>query len=119
MKLSDLRTGMIVTIRCGREYLVVNDKNAASVKGFGSGILINIADGTWDALTHYNQDFFHENVPEFDIVKVEKPLHCSSFIDMDYGRDSRELLWSESRPTIEVTIEEIESKFGCRVKIVG
>ena len=115
MKLSDLKTGMIVTLRNGSEYVVF--RNSANLYGFDSSdILVNAEKCSWHKLSKYT-DYLHCcSETEWDIVKVEIPYHPFCNMNIDYERDKRKLLWEES--VKEVTMAEIEEKFGCKVKIV-
>ena len=54
-----------------------------------------------------------------DIVKVEVPYHPYDFLNLGHERDKRKLLWQEEPEIKEVTMSEVEEKFGCKVKIVG
>ena len=110
MTLDDLKTGMIVTTRAGDSYIVMRDF-------IDSGdILVGLSDSdnitnSYTELSYYKQDMKHNLLPGLDIMSVYTSyLHC---IDIP-----KKLLWEREEYT-EVTMQEIEEMFGCKVKIVG
>lgn len=125
MQLSDLKTGMIVTWRNGVECTVVIDCKTQS--NIGTRFFVNAKNKQWMPFGYYGEDMkiirelddFEDGDNEFDIVKVEMSDHIYGFLDLDYERDKRKLLWQEELEIKEVTMSEVEEKFGCKVKIVG
>lgn len=116
MKLSDLKTGMIVTLRDGLEYVVFrNCKNLFHYDS--SDILVNSKTCSWHNLSKYTDDLCCCTDKEWDIVKVEIPCHPYCNMNIDYEREKRKVFW-ERENVLEVTMAEIEEKFGCKVKIV-
>lgn len=121
MKLSDLKTGMIVTIRRGDELVVFKDYCVSDVTSSccQSGIICNAKERTWTTLENFNEEMNCTNSilgADFDIMKVEAVSHPYSFSLMDYEKEKRKTLWSAIIK--EVTMAEIEAHFGCKVKIV-
>ena len=110
MKLDDLKTGMIVTTRNGDSHIVMRD--FVDVGDILAGISDNDnITNTWTSLSEYNKDMKHNKLPGLDIMSV-----YTSYL---YGIDTpKKLLWQREEYK-EVTMEEIEEKFGCKVKIVG
>lgn len=121
MKLSDLKTGMIVTIRRGDEFVVFKDfclsdecKNICH-----TGIICNAGTRTWTTLENFNEEMKCINSilgKDFDIIKVEVVAHPYSFSVMDYEKHKRKTLWNDIIK--EVTMAELEEMFGCKVNIV-
>lgn len=110
MELNDLRTGMIVKTRDGKCYIVMRD--FAGVRDILAGLSDsdNITN-SYTELSYYNQDMKHNLLPELDIVSV--------YTSYSHGIDiSKKLLWQREKYK-EVTMQEIEEQFGCKVKIVG
>ena len=115
MKLNDLKDGMVVVLRNGEPYIVL--KNAfyygdilAGYKNFGEFYNTQIS------LTRYNADmtFKSKNMDPFDIMEIyEKPED----IFHEFFKKGK-LIWKRKKHK-EVTMQEIEEKFGCKVKIVG
>lgn len=109
MKLDDLKTGMIVTLRNGTSYIVMRDF-------IDEGDLFVSMDENkviaWCSLNDYTTDMKDKSVNAFDIMRVYRARF--------YGISSKEaLIWERKDDYKEVTMQEIEEKFGCKVKIVG
>ena len=109
MTLDDLKTGMIATTRNGDSYIVMRD--------FGKvgDILAGLSDSdnilnSYIELSNYEQDLKHKKSRGCDIMSVYSSYPQS--IDI-----ARSLLWKREEYK-EVTMKEIEEKFGCKVKIV-
>ena len=109
MELDDLKTGMIVETRNGDSYIVMRDfLGAVSIL---TGISDNKARASkWIKMSIYTQDLNCSGIPSVDIVSVYSSYPCE--IDTKIG-----LLWKREEYK-EVTMSEIEEKFGCKVKIV-
>ena len=106
MTKSDLKTGMIVTTRDGSEYWVLKDNTI----GYDSFVDVNYKKCI--PFHSYSEDFKCYIHPEkSDIIKIEEPEFFNP-------KASRVLLW-EREEIKEVTMEEVEKKFGCKVKIVN
>ncbi len=116
MKLSDLETGMIVTWRNGTELVVMIDYECQS--DIERRIFVNEKDRCWLRFGYYREDMKMMNGhTEFDIVKVELATHPYGFLNLEFEKENRKLLWSEEIVK-EVTMAEVEEKFGCKIKIV-
>lgn len=109
MTLDDLKTGMIVKIRNGNSYIVMRDFIDDGDVPAGLSCNNKISD-TWLSLSRYNQDMTYPKLPSLDIVNV----YASSVYSAD---TPTRLLW-ERNEYKEVTMKEIEEKFGCKVKII-
>ena len=110
MTLNDLKTGMIVKTRNGEYHIIMRDfiDDGDILAGLSCN---NKILGTWTSLSNYNQDMTHSGVPCLDIMSV--------YTSYPYSADTpKKLLW-ERKECKEVTMKEIEEKFGCKVKIVG
>lgn len=123
MQISDLKTGMIVTTRDGREWCVLKDFECTYEGTKEKNAILcysNTYDKSWISLSSYsemkNKGFMGDSL---DIVKVEIPYHPYGFFNLGYEKDRRKLLWKEEPEIKEITISEVEEKFGCKVKIVG
>lgn len=115
MTLNDLEDGMVVVLRNGDPYIVL--KNVFYYGDILAGYK-NILEfyNTQISLTRYNADmtFKNKNMDLFDIMEIyEKPE------DIFHAFFKKgKLIW-ERKKHKEVTMQEIEEKFGCKVKIVG
>lgn len=108
MTLNDLKTGMIVKTRNGEYHIIMKDfiDKGDILAGLSCS---NKISETWISLSQYNQDMTHLGRSYLDIVSV----YASSVYSAD---TPTRLLWERCK---EVTINELEEKFGCKVKIVG
>lgn len=104
MTKKDLRDGMIVEIRCGKRYLVMNGcRVARRVEGF-----ISLENQRID-LTYPSDDYF-------TIDKVY--ANDNDVFDLrSMFENPGKLLWARTT-TKEMTLEEIEKKLGYKVKLV-
>ena len=107
---SDLKNRMVVELRNHLFYIVI-DK-----------LLIGISDSI--NLMYYNNALFH-HYDRYDIIKVYKPVdRLDGFIRQPIDshitatNSFMTLLW-ERQETKEVTMAEVEEKFGCKVKIIN
>lgn len=114
MKKSDLKTGMVAERRDGSLAMVMlghhkdNDCFASQIGG-------------WTGLTNYNTDLItKDGVSDLDIMKVyEIPVYnTSSFFNGDLDFLGGALIWEREEKAQEVTMADIEAKFGCKVKII-
>lgn len=109
MTLDDLKTGMIVKTREGKYNIVMRDFIDEGDILTGLSFNNKISD-TWTSLSNYNQDMTNSRFPHIDIMSV--------YASYPYSADTpTRLLW-ERKEYKEVTMKEIEEKFGCKVKIV-
>ena len=113
MTLDDLKTGMIVTIREGIQYMVYKDIKTQ----FDCGDVIVNLDGSnsWKKLSGYNKNLTHVAYPEDDIIKVEETTHPYAFIRTDYQADKRKVLWERKK---KYTYDQLKEKLGEEFEIV-
>lgn len=111
MKLDDLKTGMIVKTRDGDSYIVMRDfvDSGDILAGFSSDT-DNITN-SYIELRTYKQDMKNNVLQNFDIMSV----YTSYLSCMDI---QKKLIW-QRKEYKEVTMKEIEEKFGCPIRIVG
>lgn len=104
---ADLKDGMVVENRLGERKLVL-----------GSYLMgaLTYGDLSEYAETLLRKDTFYSDL---DILKVYDPSPYHTFYDIIYGHGLT-LLWKrdEVENVKEITIADIEEKFGCKVKIV-
>ena len=123
MKKSELKTGMLVTLRNGEKGMVFRDihtEYTTNTNKTNDVIICTKDDGltSWENLDAYNDDLFAKD-DEFnwlDIVKVETIYHPYDIIKpLDNKRIENTILNREKR---KITIEEIESILGYEIEIV-
>ena len=109
MTLNDLKTGMIVTTRNGNSYIVMRDflGDISVLAGISDNKTIS---RQWINMIWYEQDLTCTDISRLDIISVYSSDPCD--IDVPKG-----LIW-QRKEYKEVTMKEIEEKFGCKVKII-
>ena len=114
-KKSDLRTGMKVTLRNGKEYIVLlnckhqfsNDENIIVRYGRNRSFY----DPEWLMLTSYDEDLhmINRELLQHDIVLIEECKHLGYLFS-----DTKP---EYNKPTKEMTLEEIEAELGYKIKL--
>ena len=100
-KKSDLKNRMVVAYRDGRRRMIVDD--------------LGIGDNGFLTLCSYDNNLnYTKNNHLLDIVKVYDKVNTLKGIEHN---GLLNLLWERSEVK-EVTMTEVEEKFGCKVKIV-
>lgn len=101
---SDLKNRMVVEYRNGERRIVADNR------------LIGLSGNGW--LGDFNEDLTMKGQKpksrDYDIVRVYKPIYI---LDETINPNSCDKVW-ERPETKEVTMSEVEEKFGCKVKIV-
>lgn len=101
----DLKTGMKVVIENGTEYYVAKD-----IDGFD----YLVSNRCFDCLENYKDDLKSTYKHQLDIVEIWKSKNPNYLApDIAWKR-----IWSREDAK-EITMDEVESKFGCKVKIVN
>ena len=100
---SDLKDGMVVDIRNGNRYIVIND-----------GLRRN---DTWLAINPYLDDLTRKKTKEYDVMKVYTTVGNT----LEYMFDDLflKLVWERPEEYIEMTVAEIEEKLGYKVKVIA
>lgn len=107
MELKDLKTGMVVELRNGDKYLVINQ--AGKLSGIRENSYI-----TFNSLYAYKSDMTWPNDSCLDIVKVFCPS-LSSFRTM--LKNERNCIWTRDEKR-KMTVSEICKELGYEVEIV-
>lgn len=115
---SDLKNRMVVRQRCGA-YKVVMDNYLLGAIQYG------------DLDTDYNDDLTSKINRDYDIMEIYgciKTLYPFLFADRPdikklysahIPKDELIFMWKRIESAKEITVEEIEQRFGCKVKIVS
>lgn len=118
MTKSELKTGMIVVLANGKEYMVY--KNAVYGNSNKERDVIVATDGSnhWNFLCGYNEDMTHQNREwnDFDIIQVIRPFHPYAFIRHVYEKEKREIIWSKKKRYTYAQLKEI---LGEEFEVVG
>lgn len=103
-----LKDGMVVELKNGKLYILLNSIFITKQSGFVDTVYYNnnlIMDGC-------------NNREDLDVIRVFKFKGLN--LDNLFNKDSLELIWErkEENP-LELTMEDIEKQYGCKVKIVN
>ena len=126
MKKSELVTGMVVTTRSKEKFMVF--KGIESIytdfkHGEHEDCLVSLDElSVWNSLVNYHENLYYAGTlgSDADIMKVEIINHPCDFQTIFVKKETQKnltLLW-EREEVKEVTMAEIEKKFGCKIKIV-
>lgn len=108
-----LKDGMVIQNRCGEYRLVIN------------GCLVG--DDICGNLRSYTEDLYSLIDPSYDVVAIYRKIQTLE----DINTNHREPFWVRKEITKikevedtkkdakEVTMAEVEEKFGCKVKIIN
>lgn len=122
MTKSDLRTGMIVTTRKGKEYVFVKGfivDDEYTMKSCEDGILVNGQTPSWTKMTHYDDELKAGiGYESLDIMKVEISNHPYAFTNIPYNKKHRKLVWERKEPK-KMTVAEIEAILGYKIEVVS
>jgi len=101
---ADLRNRMVVQYRNGERRMVVGD--------------VLLGDNCWCCLAQYNDDLIRIGCRrDYDIMKVFPKIWGYNRMRTISVGNGAKILWERSEVK-EVTMDEVEEKFGCKVKIV-
>lgn len=102
----DLKTGHLVVLRDGEEYVVF--KGVASAYSCNDTI-VNLNNHCWDFLEGYNDNLLNNhNFSELDIMEVYLQSHPIGFV-REYEKDKRQLLWKrEEKSEKDLQIEKLQ-----------
>jgi hypothetical protein len=123
MKKSDLRTGMIVTLRNGKEYVFFRNfvtTTEYSMNTSADGVFVYGQKRMWMLGCDYNNNLLmkEREHSQFDVMKVEMCNHPYCFMDPEYGKDNRKLIW-ERQEAKKMTVSEIEAILGYKIEVVS
>ena len=111
MTKSELQTGMIVKLRNGNCFLVLlNYKGNKDILA-GMDRCCDITD-VWINLDSYQEDLTHGIIEKYDIMEIYNTRPFA--VNMLHQR-----IWKREDEVKEVTMQEVEEKFGCKVKIIN
>ena len=118
MRKSDLKSGYLVQLRNGNIYKI------ARVGSHSAKILVSHYDWMYldsnytDELKFKKAEFMPYFDFDLDIVRVYGLVQGTNNYSqaLAISTDSRHVLWEGEK---EMTVEEIEEKLGCKIKIVG
>lgn len=112
MKKSDLKTGMFVVLASGDEGIILGN----AVVSFSSKV-------GGISLKCYQDNLTHTSSTDRDIIEVHAEASCCAGASLNYyvsypDELKGKLLWKREEEVKEVTMDDLEKQFGCKVKIV-
>lgn len=120
MTKSELKTGMIVVLANGEEYMVF--KNAVTSSREQNCIVTIDGSDKWLLLSGYNEDLTHcfknERFKEFDIVQVLTVNHPYAYIRHDYDKELRTTIWRRKEKK-KYTYAQLREILGEEFEVVG
>jgi hypothetical protein len=106
----DLEVNMIVELRDGTKGILHKLENELYV----------IYNDVYNGFLNYKQNLIHNKHKNLDILKVYQPKHPDQLISENW--EDAELIWerkeNDKENIKEITIDELEKQYGCKVKIV-
>ena len=106
-----LKSGDIVVLRNGNKRKIFLDYET---KHYGKGIISDIVNRHYNALTEYDNQLICSMSPLLDIVQIYRPRYDSDV--MSINLDDYKLVW-ERKEVKEMTMKEICEALGYEVKI--
>lgn len=115
MTKSELRTGMVVTLRNGDKYMVFR---GIQTNYTNEDVLVHPDANGWIRLGSYNEDMTQKGNQNdsFDIMEVWEADYPLYFMSSN-KEDHYFLIWEREEPK-EMTMAEIEAALGYKIKIV-
>lgn len=118
MTKSELKTGMIVVLANGKEYMVYKDIGTNYFSDYKDVVVAMDGSNSWNRLERYNEDmtFCNRNYHDLDIVKVIKVDHPYAFIRLEYEKDKRKVIWTKKK---QYTYAQLREILGEEFEVIG
>ena len=123
MTKSELKTGMIVVLANGKEYMVF--KNAhMSVRATKDCLVATDRTASWFTLNSYNEDltfkceYRDHDGEKYNIVEVVEVFHPYSFIDPNMYKDKRTTIWRRKEKK-KYTYAQLREILGEEFEVIG
>lgn len=115
MTKSELKTGMIIVLANGREYMVYKDVGyvGAETKDVAVDTSSQLS---WLKLDNYNEDMTMPQYSALDIIQVIKSPHPYALLYPHYEEEKREIIWSRKK---RYTYAQLRDILGEEFEIVG
>jgi len=104
----DLKTGHLVVLRNGEEYVVFKDVDCSHDRNNTKDVLVALKEYNWLYIRRYTEELKHNCNSVGDIMRVYIQTSPHSFI-REYEPDKRKLLWKrEEKSEKDLQIEELQ-----------
>ena len=115
MTKSELKTGMIVTLANGKEYMVYKDVGYVGAET--KDVCIEISSSpSWLKLDNYNEDMTMPSYSALDIIQVIKSPHPYALLIPNFEKERREIIWTKKK---RYTYAQLRDILGEEFEIVG
>lgn len=115
MTKSELKTGMIIVLANGREYMVYKDVGYIGAET--KDVAVEISNNpTWLKLDNYNEDMTMPRYNDLDIIQVIKTPHPYALLIHTFEKEKREIIWSRKK---RYTYAQLRELLGEEFEIVG
>ena len=119
MTKSELKTGMIATMRNGKKLTVYRNCACSFAHPNHNDVFVDASNSSWSSFNSYTEDLKSKSGHvELDIVKVELVHHPYDYNKYPNFAIVDKVLWTREE-TKKLTVEEIESILGYKVEIVS
>ena len=115
MTKSELKTGMIVVLANGREYMVYKDVGYVGAETKDVAVEIP-SNKSWLKLDNYNEDMTMPEYSALDIIQVIKSPHPYALLYPHYEKEKREIIWTKKK---RYTYTQLRDILGEEFEIVG
>ena len=117
MTKSELKTGMIVVLADGKEYMVFKDVSHSGDTATDVLVAIN-GSSNWTNLDNYNEDMTtkKEAYKDLNINKVIQTPHPYALITPYYRKELNKVLWTRKK---QYTYAQLREILGEEFEVVG
>jgi hypothetical protein len=119
VKKSDLKTGMLATLRNGLKMVVLIDLETQEEYTIGN-VLIGFRTENWMKFSSYDDNLccIGSLACDYDIVEISIPNHGYDLFCRNIKNNSSfHTIWKREQPK-EMTVEEIQQALGYKIKVV-
>ena len=111
----DLRTGMKIVYRNGNKSIIMLNSES-------DYDMISIGRGTYNSLNYYNDNLINVRMGSDSSLDIVEVYACSCEISnmfTNFDKIQWKLIWEREEPKVlELTMSEVNQKFGCTCKII-
>lgn len=120
MTKSELKTGMIVTMRDGHKLTVYKNCACSFENDIHKDVLTDASVDRWHPLEYFTEDLLNnQGYPEFDIVKIEIVRYPYDFNKYPFNAKIYKTIWERPNPAKKMTVAEIEKILGYKIEVVS
>lgn len=114
MTKAELKSGMVLTLRNGKEYMVFKDCKTTNYSG---DFYVNVESSEWGNLNNFNDDLTHNQYRHLDIMRIDVVGIITNLTNYANFKGNSYCIW-ERKEKKSLTLEEVEKLLGYPVEIV-